>query len=274
MFILFDIGGTKLRIAASRDGVTFSEPRILETPREFNQALFVIGKAVHELAGGVPVNAIIGGVAGSLDKSKSVIVRAPNLPAWHNAPLKHELERRLGAPVMLENDAALEALGEAVHGAGKHHDIVGYLTVGTGIGGARIVRGRIDAKTLGFEPGHQIVDPKGPPCACGGRGHLESFVSGAALYAHTGRRPEDIEDPHVWDALAQWLAVGTYNALVHWSPDIIIFGGSMMKKIPLERVHAYAKGAMHIFGDVPHFVHGTLGDSAGLYGALALLKQR
>ena len=145
------------------------------------------------------------------------------------------LEEQLKAPVYLENDTATWALGEANAGAGKGKDIVVYMTISTGVGGTRVVHGNLDTSAYGFEIGHQIIDPNGPQCGCGGKGHLEAFIGGSSVQKQYGKAPQDITDIAVWQKTAEYLAIGLSNISVFWSPNIIILGGSMMKSIPLEQ---------------------------------------
>ena len=75
--------------------------------------------------------------------------------------------------------------------------------------------------------------------------------------------------------MARVLAYGLNNTIVYWSPDIVVIGGSMMKKIgiPIDRVRAHLSGILHIYEELPQVAHSTLGDIGGLYGALALIKK-
>ncbi len=218
-------------------------------------------------------------MGGPLDAKKSMLVNSPNLPLWNGKPLKGELKKMFGAPVMLENDTAAAGLGEATYGAGKWRNIVAYVTVSTGVGGVRVVKGNIDANTMGFEPGHQIValgDAAQSDCAvCGSAGCLEGFVSGRALQRRFGAKPEDISDENVWRDAAKMLAVGLHNTIVHWSPEIVVLGGSVMQgKIPFDEVVLSLKSRMKIFPKLPEVRKATLSDFGGLWGAIALLKRR
>ena len=265
MYLLFDVGGTSTRIAVSSDKKTFLEPQTFGTPKEFKKGLGIFEKFLADL-GNPKITAVCGGVPGPLDRTRSKITGAPNLSGWTGMPLKSELEKLFKAPVYLENDAALGALGEATVGAGKGKSIVAYLTIGTGVGGARIVHGKIDANVLGFEPGHQFI------CFESER-DLESYISGTAIEKNYGKRPAEITDPKLWEDIARWLAYGLVNTTVHWSPEIIILGGSVMKMMPLERVRFHFKNLLKISENPPEVVLSKLGDQAGLYGALVLLKQ-
>ncbi|TAN58722.1 ROK family protein [Patescibacteria group bacterium] len=191
-----------------------------------------------------------------------------NLRGWSKKPLAKELKKIFGAPVLLENDAGLAGLGEAVYGAGKGKKIVAYLTISTGVGGARIVDEKIDKNAFGFEPGHQIVFLNKKFTT------LENIASGTAIEKKYGKKPFEIFDAKIWDNVAKDLAYGLHNVAVLWSPDIIILGGSMMKKIgiPVERVKFHLSKILKIFPKSPLIKKSKLGDLAGLYGALARLK--
>lgn len=270
MYILFDIGGTNMRLAASRDGKTFGEPKIVPTPAHFDEGIAVFKKLSLELADGEKILAAAGGIPGPLNKEKTEVLNAPNLPGWNKKPLKMQLEKATGAKVYIENDAAVAGLGEATYGAGKGKEIVAYLTISTGVGGARIVHGVIDANALGFEPGHHIIQMNST-----GARDLESYISGKAVEKRFGKKPYEITDEAAWDEIAKFLAYGLNNITALWSPDIIVLGGSMMKKIgiPVERVRYHLKHIMKIFPELPQIEKAKLGDAAGLYGALAFLKQ-
>lgn len=275
MYIVFDIGGTKMRLATSKDGSTLDTPHIVPTPKKFDRGIEVFTKVAKQLSRGTTITALCGSIASPLDENKTLPLHPPNLPQWTKKPLKEKLEKSLNAPVFLENDATLAGLGEAVHGAGREYAIVAYLTIGTGVGGVRIVNGEIDESSLGSEPGHQIIDITSKRmCTCGGFGHLEALVGGASIEKFYHKKPEHIDDPKFWDEIARILAYGLHDTIVHWSSEIVVLGGSLMNKIPLDSVRNYLNGIMKIFHEIPKIKKGTFGDLAGLYGALTYLRQR
>jgi len=274
MFLVFDIGGTNMRLAVSRDGKNIAEPKILKTPKDFDEGMLLFKKTALDLSGGEKIKAAAGGIAGPLDGKKERLTNSPNLPGWINKPLKENVEQFIDAPAHIENDAAVAGLGESLVGAGKGYAIVAYITVSTGVGGARIVDGKIDRNAMGFEPGHQIIEINGPLCpTCGIHGHLEGYISGSALINKYGKKPQDIMDSKVWDEIAYYLALGVHNSLLHWSPDVIVLGGSMMKNISLEKVKENLDKILTIFPKAPLIKHAELGDKGGLYGALTIAKQ-
>ena len=276
MIILFDIGGSHMRVAASRDGKTIDHPAVFNTPKDFDTAVALLKKTADDLAGPEKIKFAAGGVPGPLNHAQTELFRAPHLPQWVGKPLKEAFERACNAPIMIENDAAVAALGEANDGAGKGAGIVAYITIGTGVGGARVVNGRIDANTFGFEIGHQIIQADGPSCiGCGGNGHFETYVSGSGIEEKYKKKPEDIIDKAIWDDIARFVAIGLNNAIVHWSPEVVVIGGSvgLAKRLSLDIIEAHLKELLTIFKKQPHIAKAELGDRAGLRGALRLIQQ-
>ncbi len=264
-FIVFDLGGTNLRVGVSQDGSTIDDLRTLPTPTVFEMGVSAIETAAGKMLGGSTPAAVVGGIGWALDKTHSYIFRSTkkNLLDWNDKPLRGELAKRLGAPTRLENDVALVGLGEAHVGAGKDSVILAYVTVSTGVNGVRIVDGAIDRATYGFETGKQIISA----------GTLEDLVSGTAVTKKFGIHPKDLDSLDERNKLADLLAEGLYNTILHWSPDRIVLGGSMIigvNPIPIPRVEESLAKILTIFPEVPEIRMATLGDSGGLEGARIL----
>lgn len=264
MYLLFDIGGTHTRFALSHDHQSISEVKIIDTPKNYFDVINTYKIVVTDLIKGEKITGMCGGVPGVLDDQKGVLVSAPHLPDWIQKPFKDEFQRALEAPLFLENDAALAGLGEAVYGAGQGKSIVAYLTVSTGVGGVRVVDGKIDKSAYNFEPGHQIVDLENML-------QLEDLISGTALGNRYHQKPEEITDEQVWNEVAKHLAVGLHNTTVYWSPHIIVLGGSVSKSLPIEKAQEYFKEYAKLYPALPEVQKSKLIDISGLYGALASL---
>lgn len=263
-----------MRMGISLDGEKIDHHEIFPTPSSFDDALFVLDTFLKHHKQGT-LAGVSGGVPGPLDSEKNKLVNAPNLPFWIGVHMGDRLKEQFNVPVFLENDTALVGMGEAVEGAGKGKRIVAYLGIGTGVGGVRIVDGEIDRNSLGFEPGHQIIDASSRfPDACGSLGHLEAYVSGSAIVNIYDVSAEQLDNPKVFEDLARLLAVGINNVIVFWSPDVVVLGGSMMKRISIERVKHHLGEICTIFPNLPPLKLATLGDLGGLYGALVYLKQK
>lgn len=269
-----------MRVARSEDCKTFSEPLIVPTPQSFDEGVAKLKELLNKVSGGKQPVAICGGVAGPFNRERDRLIRAPHLPGWAGKPLKAELESLLEAPVYLENDTALVGLGEAVVGAGIGRSIVAYITISTGVGGVRIVNDHIDVNASGFEPGHQFInfsDYDIGRCSCGGFGHLETYVSGTDFTRRFGKSPDQVDSgSEVWDLQARLLAFGLVNTIVHWVPDMVVLGGSMMKipGIPLDAVRRHVADLLTIYDTPPLIEKSLLADLGGLHGSLAYLRRK
>ncbi|CAM4190756.1 ROK family protein [Vreelandella rituensis] len=287
MYILFDIGGSKTRVAASNDCHELQgDPIVFDSTSNLEADTKRIADAARTLVGGHGITAAAGGVAGVLDHKHRTLLRSPNKTEWIGKPLAEHLEKGLGAPVFLENDTDMAGLGEAHAGAGQGYEIVVYLSVSTGIGGGRIVGGMIDTARFGFEPGHQIINPHCrvcPDCVVPSAEidkcvDLEGLASGTALGKRTGKKPYEVTDKQEWHRIASWLAIGLNNTLVHWSPDAIVLGGSMVcgmkgPVVSLDEIKRHLRELLTIFPDLPDIHLAQLGDFGGLYGAMTRLRQ-
>ena len=139
MYIVFDIGGTKMRLGSSSDGETLNRTVVVETPATYEEGMVELKKHASALAEGETIDALAGGLAGVFSQKKLSLISSPNLKDWVGRPICSELETFFNAPAYIENDAALAGLGEALRGGGRGFEIVAYITVSTGVGGARIV---------------------------------------------------------------------------------------------------------------------------------------
>lgn len=267
---LFDIGGTKTRVTVTRNGRVFRRPIVYKTPIHYSEGIRQLVDAIRMSADGWRVRRIVGVVAAPLDERRHRTVHASNLPGWYQEPLYADLRRRFSVPVSLVNDAAAAAVGEATRGAGKSAKIVAYLTVSTGVGGARIVDRRVDASRYGFEPGNMIVTPSAGTWAT-----IEQLISGSGLRRRFRRAPDHIRDRRVWREVERTLAATLVNVAVLWSPDIIVLGGSIgrSRHLQLGAIRRYYRGWLEVFHRPPPICRGELGDEAGLWGALALAQR-
>ncbi|MEX0931610.1 MAG: ROK family protein [Candidatus Paceibacterota bacterium] len=280
MHILFDIGGSKMRVAYTSDLKTFEDPKIVNTPDSFEEGISLFESIAKECAQGRKIEGLAGDVSGILMTDRASLYHSPNKLGWVGKPILSELKKRFDVPVCIENDAGVVGLGEAVHGAGKGHSAVMYITVSTGVGGAKIVNGEIAPHVMGFEPGHQIIDIDNTLCEKFGYqtpGTLEHLVSGSATTHRFKCKPYEIpQSDELWEILASWLGVGISNSIFHWTPDVVVLGGSMIVGDPVilvDRVEHYAKQQLGIYPQMPVFKKAELGAVGGLWGALAMIQK-
>ena len=184
-----DLGGTNLRIAAvSTDGQLLEKVTVAtRIDRGADHVIDDMCNAIRTLSdryrgGGEFLGAGIG-VAGIIDLDAGIVRKSANLPGWENYHVREQIERRLGTRIYLENDAKVAALGEQWLGAGRDEDNMALLTLGTGIGGAIVLDGKIFHGMNGMagEFGHVTIEPEGVPCGCGNRGCAERYASASGI---------------------------------------------------------------------------------------------
>ena len=293
-----DLGGTKTAAGlVAADGavthrVTAPTPAVAG-PEAILQT--IVDLASH-LTASVPDAVIAGcgiGAAGVIDPvSRTVRFATNSLPGWTGTRLGAEIERRLGMPVATVNDVHAHALGEAVHGAGRGESTVLVIAAGTGIGGALVIDGVLQAGRHGAA-GHYghipVAEAAGLECTCGGVGHLEVIASGPAIRQAYVRRggavPRDAQEifasADVGDALAADVIAVAASALGRAigglinsvDPDVVIVGGGLAAAGPRwwnvveSQARAEAMGLMAGCRIVPT----ALGANSAIVGAASLI---
>ncbi len=184
-----DLGGTNLRIAA-----VSSEGKLLEKITLGVKVIQGRDQVVNEMCAAIKSlsakykseGEFLGagiGIPGIIDMASGMLRKSANLPGWEDYPVRNEIEHRLEAPVVLENDANAAALGEQWLGAARGIANAATVTLGTGIGGGIVLSGKIwhGMNGMAGEFGHVTVEPEGHPCGCGGRGCAEQYASASAV---------------------------------------------------------------------------------------------
>lgn len=187
-FIGIDVGGTGIKWSLIEGRRTLRTGHAA-TPRTGGEAVLA---TIEELALSIDPNAIGIGLAfpGTIDAVNRRTVFVPNIPGdWNGNPVADYIEARCGIPVALLNDARAFANGELFAGAALGESDALFITLGTGVGGAIALGGKIlvgDMDAIG-EIGHALVDLDGELCSCGGRGCLETFASAPAVIGYVTR---------------------------------------------------------------------------------------
>jgi glucokinase len=308
--IAVDLGGTQIRAARFSEAHEIEKRVALETrAQEGFEPVFgrVIDAArqvwpTHEQAS---VEAVGLGVPGPINFRQGLLRFAPNLPGWHNVPLRQMLRDALDVPAFVGNDADVAALAEHRFGAGRGVSDMIYLTISTGIGGGMIVDNRLftGGNGLGGEVGHMAIDPRGPQCSCGNIGCVEVMASGTAIARHARERLSAGEASILRDwvgedlsrvtakevgraaeegdalAVAIYRDAGVYigSALISLmyllNPSLFVLGGSVTLAGDLlfgpirETIEQRAPQA---YREQTRVVRAALGGDVGLWGALAL----
>lgn len=249
------------------------------------------------------------GAAGFVDGDRGTVVFAPHL-SWRDEPLRDKVAARLGVPVVVENDANAAAWAEHRFGAARGESHLLMVTLGTGIGGALLVDGRLERGRHGLagEFGHMTVVPDGRRCECGNRGCWEQYASGsvlrrsahevldaggppaAGLLERCGGDPDRLQgedvtraalegDPTAVELLAEvgrWLGHGLANLAAALDPGTVVVGGGGSEAGELLLGPARQTLAARLTGrghrPVPDVRAAALGVRAGLVGAADLAR--
>ena len=307
-FLGVDVGGTKVATA------TLSAGRlgpVREHPTELGSTDALLGGlelAVRETvdADGEPL-AVGVGVPSLVDFATGAVQASVNIPL-EGVPLRRELERRLGLPVFVDNDANCAALGEAgLMGEGRGLHLL-MLTLGTGVGGGVILAGRIfrGATGLGAELGHVVVEPEGPVCPgkCPNRGCLEAFCSGSALARDATELAQDRPDTplgrifaargavsapdavtaaregdelalHLIRRLGRMLGVAVAGFVNTFEPEHVVIGGGLSREADLFLGEARREAELRALPPIMRRVRLALaqgGAEAGVVGAALLAE--
>ena len=301
--LAIDIGGTKIAVGVVEPGGRLASWAQTETPRglEAEQLWRTLDVLCTNLLAEQRIDARGGlagvgcGCGGPLDWPVGR-VSPLNIPAWRSFPLRERLHERFGGiPVRLHNDAICMAVGEHWRGAGRGRRNLLGMVVSTGVGGGLVLDGRLINGATGNAGhiGHVVVDPSGPFCTCGGRGCLEAIARGPALAAWAqgeGWRPgqTEVTAKDLADDAAQGhpigvaamrraggaLGIAIASAVQLCDVEVVSIGGGLAQAGPLlfepleEALRTHA--GLDYARDVP-VVAATLGQSAGLIGAAALI---
>jgi glucokinase len=279
--LAIDIGGTKFSMALfDEDRMTRRETR--RTDREGGRE-WMLGQIREIASGWLSVNQIAAcgiGFGGPVDYAAQRVALSTHVGGWQDFDLTGWVAGELGLPAVMDNDANVGALGEAVYGAGRGFDPLFYVTVSTGIGGGIVRAGEVwrGADSYAGEIGHLTVRPEGPECLCGARGCLERMCCGLWLERDYGRPAHELlRDPEFVRRYVVDLALGLKAAIMLLNPARIVIGGGISKagealfgplRAELRRqITAWSRARIDV-------VPAELGDDSVLWGALALARVR
>ena len=295
-----DLGGTNLRAAAiDRDGNLLDKPISVDTNYLGGREAVIgdIVAAVNRLKLQFESGRLAGvgiGVPGFIRLREGFITNSNNLPYLEDFPVRDEIERRLGTPIILENDANAAALGETWMGAGKEVDDLVLLTLGTGVGGGIIFDGKVLHGALGMagELGHLTIDPNGPPCGCGNNGCLEKIASATAVESMaylmslgdnlTSRdvynlaAGGNIKAQRIFQQMGRALGIAVANLINTFNFPLYLLSGGMLPAwdyfapTMLEEV---SRRSFTYRNSQTRIEQAKLGNLAGLYGAAYLPLQ-
>lgn len=317
-FVGVDLGGTSVRavIVDANYKILASEKsktRVAGKPKAVIAEIGGLIQRVIETAGvrRADVRAALVGAPGAVDPRRGIVKEAPNL-GWTDIPLAAELRNVVRVPVMVDNDVNVGVIGEHALGAGKGAKNLVGIFVGTGIGGAILIDGKLFEGSRGGagEIGHTVLLVGGPICGCGRRGCAEALASRTAMERdvraaiRSGRKSVVLKimkkkkrprmtssviaaalkkkDSVMRDVLKRaeyYLGILAANAVNLLDPDCIVIGGGIAGRLGEDFVDPIRDTARKYFlhgGDSRgvRIVPGKLGDDAGSLGAVVLARQR
>ncbi|HWU22767.1 MAG TPA: ROK family protein [Nocardioides sp.] len=294
-YVGVDVGGTKvLAVAIDEDGGPVASASAPMPGRDVpgEEVERALCAAIREAAGGVTPEAVGIAAAGLVDAAGEHVRFAAHLP-WRDAPVRRNLADRLGVRTVLDNDANCAAYAEFVLGAARGAQHALLITIGTGIGGALVLGGRLYRGSQGMagEFGHMQVVPDGLSCECGLKGCWEQYCSGRALErvvrVAVGRHLEGREvarmarsgDGTARQAIATigtWLGVGAAGLVSAFDPELVVIGGGVADVGDLLLDPARSALLDSLQGSdrrvVPPLVPAALGPRAGAIGAALLAR--
>lgn len=310
-----DIGGTKVAGGLVDPSGAVLQRVLTSTPSSSPVAVEdaicdVVGQLSARAPVGQSVEAVGIGAAGWVDTNQAIVRFSPHL-AWRNEPLKERLSDRLAQPVLVDNDANAAAWAEFRFGAGRNARVMVMVTLGTGIGGALVIDGRLFRGRYGMagEFGHMTVVPDGHWCPCGNRGCWEQYASGnglvrdarallatgspavTGLLAHVpDGDPEKLRGADVTAAatagdpvaieligdVGTWLGRGLANLAAALDPDLFVIGGGVsgageMLRGPAQRAFERTLTGRG-FREYATIALASFGNDAGLVGAADLAR--
>ncbi|MBA7660743.1 Glucokinase [subsurface metagenome] len=311
-----DLGGTKIIVAIISDkGQVTAREYYLTLAEEGPQPVIDrVLSAIDHILGLVnldssKLHSISLAAAGAIDLDKGLVTLSPNLPGWHNIPLRDIVKEKHGVNTFLINDASAAALGEHHFGVGRGVNNLVLLTLGTGIGGGIIINGELYSGPCGSagEIGHATIDVNGPRCSCGNVGCLEILASGTAVAQEAIRRISQGERSSLTEIVdgkagnitaeavgvaaqngdslaleviskaATYLGVAMVNLVNIFNPEMIIIGGGMaqMGDLLLDTARQVVKErAFPLSSQAVRIVTAQLGDNAGVLGAAVFARQQ
>jgi glucokinase len=305
-----DVGGTSVRAGVVDAVGTVHDSASAPTPRSVASLEAALVGVITDLAGRHRVDAVGLALAGFITPDRRTVRFAPHL-SWRDAPVAERISARIGLPVVLEHDANAAALAERHFGAAAGASTVVFIALGTGIGSALLLDGRLYRGAFGVAPelGHLRLVPDGRPCPCGRNGCWERYCSGTALATTAvellardhGRSPvlhrlavgdqgrvtgrmvaaaARDGDPVACAAmaeLARWLGEGLSLVADVFDPELVVIGGGVSMSAPLFLDEAREHYAATLTGagrrPLARIRTAQLGEGAAVVGAGQLARE-
>ncbi len=285
-----DLGGTAIKLGRFTTSGDCLQELTVPTPQPATPAAVAdaMAMAVTTVDPHHEAKAIGLGTPGPADAAGRVARVAINLAGWRDVPIADWLEEKTGLPTVVANDANCAGLGEVWLGAGRDYQDAIMLTLGTGVGGAIILKGELFVGRQGTagELGLITLNPEGHPCNSGNRGSLEQHCSVQAIRRETGLSPAklaakaregDGEAIAYWQTYGRNLGCGLASLVYVLTPEAIILGGGISAAAALFLPATLAELKIRVLPsswEDCQVVIAELGNRAGMVGAAKLALQK
>lgn len=233
------------------------------------------------------------GAPGPVDSRKGIVHYFPNIKGWRNVPLKRIMQKRVGFPVFVDNDANLMCLAETRIGAARGKRNVVALTLGTGVGGGIVIEGQLyrGASLTAGEIGHIPLSESGPKCNCGGIACLERYIGNryilekaAALFGRdislerltVLAKQGNLKALGIWQEMAGHLGICLSGIINFLNPEAVVIGGGVSNagRFIIDTVKKVIRmRAMPPQAKAVKILRAKLGNDAGMLGAGFLVKE-
>ena len=281
-----DLGGTAIKLGKFLKDGTCLESISLATPQPPIPEIVVqeIASAINGLNCDRNSMAVGFGVPGPTDTARRVAKKSINLEGWDDVPVADWLENQTKLPTILENDANCAGIGEVWFGVGrKFRDLI-LLTLGTGVGGAIFIDGKLFTGRCGAagELGLITLDLNGVPCRSGNKGSLEQHLSIGAIRRHTGKEPAELgklaglgdqEALKFWCNYGKTLGAGLASLIYVLTPEAVIIGGGVSASTQFFLPAAWQEINHRVLSTSRpglQLLPAQLGNKAGMLGAAKL----
>lgn len=267
MYLGIDVGGTKTLVATLDDYGVIQEKAKFPTPQNYKIFIDDLRSMISSFncsdftAAGLAIPVTV------FDRKNAIAVNFSNLD-WHNVPIQADLEKILECPLVVENDAKLACLSEAMLLKENYSRIL-YVTISTGIGFAIVNDGQIDdnagdggGRTMMFEHSGKFVP-------------WESFASGRAIVERYGKKAMDITDDKTWEKISRDLSLGFLELIAIFEPEVVIVGGSVgtyferYGNFLVQEIQRYSVPLL----DIPPIIGAQRPEDAVVYGCYDLAKK-
>ncbi len=218
MYLAIDVGGSKTLLAAFTNEGEVRQKIKFPTPVNYDDFISELGKSIKEL-GVDDFKAACVASPGRIDREEGIGIAFGNL-TWENVPIGPDIEKLANCPVVVENDAKLAGLSEALLIKEEFNNVL-YITISTGIGISVITDGHINPSFINTEGGQILLDHDGKLET------WESFASGRAIKKKYNMLASEIDDPETWKDISRNIAVGLIDVIAIIQPDVIVIGGGV-----------------------------------------------